>query len=147
MASENLLSPSSSSSVSWTSLRKLRLTAGASSKPRLGLGLCLDTQMTTVNCFTLETDLGGKCQFLGLSNFWRSPCYLQPQAPGQEGQRLEPRLPHSHHLRQRMTDSEWIIYFLFLHSSVQMKTPPSEQNELLKLIPESVWGKWSMVEK
>lgn len=28
-----------------------------------------------------------------------------------------------------------------------MKTRPSEQNELPKLIPESVWGKWSMLEK
>lgn len=84
--------------------------------------LCLDTQMTTVNCFALGTDLGKKWQLLGLNNFGGACSTISPRHQGRRGGRLEPSPLHSHHGWQRVTDSEWIIYFLFPHSSDQMKS-------------------------
>lgn len=48
---------------------------------------------------------------------------------------------------QRVTDFEWVIYLCFHIHQPKWRVPSSEQNGLPKLIPESVWGKWSMVEK
>lgn len=104
------------------------------------LRLCLDTQMTTVNCFALGTDLGKKWHLLRLNNFGGACSSTSPRHQGRRRGRLEPGLLHSHHSWQRMTDSEWIIYFLFPHSSDQMKSSPIWREWIAQVNPRVCLG-------
>ena len=132
----------------WTSLRKLRLTSQVSSRSWFVPGVMSrhpndyhESWIASLRELT-EEESGSSQDRTVLEK----PHY---QAPGTRAAAGEAEAwaaafsPRS----QRVTDSEWIIYLCFHIHQPKWRVPSSEQNGLPKLIPESVWGKWSMVEK